>query len=170
MLIPFISEYYDFHGLDRTLLLLLFIFNKIMVFRRVTRLRDSPGHGGSGVGFRIFHLIRRGGVPSGAAGCIINLISRYQSPLVSPCIYDFHGSGPKTLFIQVSHKKLLYFTTITRPQDLSGALRVWRLISDFWLLIRPRGVPSVATTLILKQKLKKTNISALFLPQYPCKW
>ena len=41
----------------------------------VTRLRASPRHGGSGIFFSLSHqsllLIRRGGVPSGAAGFIL---------------------------------------------------------------------------------------------------
>jgi hypothetical protein len=38
-----------------------------------TRLRASPRHGGAGKIFLIFlSLIRRGGVPSGAAAVIVN--------------------------------------------------------------------------------------------------
>ncbi len=55
------------------------------------RLRASPRHGGPGI-FYFWLLIRRGGVPSGAAVSIIKEKYRWYS-FIMPEFFDFHGKS-----------------------------------------------------------------------------
>jgi hypothetical protein len=61
-------------------------FSGFIVFTTILRLMASPRHGGAGRFIRIFQsLIRRGGVPPGAAGFIVKEDKAVQiSPLQTP--------------------------------------------------------------------------------------